>query len=510
LKIETEYLEDHQVKLSVEIDVDPLERAKRRAARKIAKRIKIPGFRPGKAPYGVILRHVGEGAIMEDALDILISDIYPKIIEEADIEPHGPGTLEEVVSLDPPKFDFLVPLRAEVTLGDYRSIRIPFECPEVTEEDVNDALNNLLERRAVVEPVERPAEPGDLVFAQVGGRRVQEEEGEDNEVFPSRFSTIVIPADDETRDDEWPYPGFSREMIGVSKDDEKEVTYTYPDDYKDEDLSGVEVLFHAKVTNIQSRKLPELNDDFARELGEFESVDELIANLRDALKEQTQEEYDNEYDEEVVQTLVEESEIKYPPQMIDQELDDMLSGLENRLSQQGLTKELYLQMRGIDEDALLEELKPIAVSRIKRAMVLYEVAEVENIEVDQEEFQEQSGRTMAAISESLSKQEAKRFEKSGYVSSLLTSIMVDMVTKMTIEYLRSVSKGEVEVEDTEDEETKSMEDESPKEDKSEEEEKSPDDHVEPEGSVDNESDKIIVSDDSIVDPSKDDNEESLS
>ena len=133
MKIQKELLEDHQIELNVEIDADPYEKAKHQAARKIAKKVKIPGFRPGKAPYNVILRHVGEGAIVEDAVDILIEDIYPKILDEAEIQPYGPGSLQNIESLDPPTFKFLVPLAPEVELGDYKVLEIPYEMPEVDE-----------------------------------------------------------------------------------------------------------------------------------------------------------------------------------------------------------------------------------------------------------------------------------------------------------------------------------------------------------------------------------------
>ena len=140
MKIDTELREDHQVKINVEVETEALEGAKRRAAKQIAKRVKIPGFRPGKAPYNVIQKHVGDGAILEDALDILLDEIYPEIIEEADIKPYGPGSLENVASLDPPTLEFTVPLAPEVDLGDYREIRIDYKLNEVSDDDVEDFM----------------------------------------------------------------------------------------------------------------------------------------------------------------------------------------------------------------------------------------------------------------------------------------------------------------------------------------------------------------------------------
>ena len=171
MKIDKQFQEDHQVKITVEVEPEQMESMKRRSARKIARRVKIPGFRPGKAPYAVIVRQVGEAAIIEDALELLVNDIYPKVIEEADINPYGPGSLENVGSLDPPTLEFVVPLEAEVVLGDYRSLRRPYEPEPVKDEDIQDVLDNIRERQAVIEPVERAAEEGDLVTVRISAKR---------------------------------------------------------------------------------------------------------------------------------------------------------------------------------------------------------------------------------------------------------------------------------------------------------------------------------------------------
>ena len=154
MKIDSMPLEDHEVKLTVEVDPESFESSKRRAARKLSKRAKIPGFRPGKAPYPVIVRHIGESVILEEAVEITIEDIYPKVIEETEIKPYGPGALEGIPEMDPPTFEFIVPLRATVDLGDYHSIRRPYELKKITDEDVEDVINNLREQQAVIEPVD--------------------------------------------------------------------------------------------------------------------------------------------------------------------------------------------------------------------------------------------------------------------------------------------------------------------------------------------------------------------
>ncbi len=187
-----------------------MEEMKRRAANKLSRRVKIPGFRPGKAPYPVILRTVGEAAIVEEALELLVEDIYPKVIKEAKIEPYGPGKLENVASMEPVTLEFVVPLDAKVTLGDYRSMRKPYEPKPVTDQDVDDAIKELQERQALVEPVERPAQEGDVVTVRLSGERKDDEE---NKVLLSERSVpVIIRSADK---DEWLFDGFSKNFIGL-------------------------------------------------------------------------------------------------------------------------------------------------------------------------------------------------------------------------------------------------------------------------------------------------------
>jgi trigger factor len=163
LKLETEFLEDHQAKLKVEIEDERLESMKRRAASKLAKKVKIPGFRPGKAPYPVVQRSVGEAAILEEAIELLVDEVYPEAIKQAEINPYGPGRLENLNQMEPLTLEFVVPLDAEVKLGDYKAMRKPYEPEPVTEEQLSEALESLRSRQAVQEPVDRPVIEGDVV-----------------------------------------------------------------------------------------------------------------------------------------------------------------------------------------------------------------------------------------------------------------------------------------------------------------------------------------------------------
>jgi trigger factor len=442
LKIETEHLEDHQVKLTVELETAPLEKAKHQAARQIAKKVKIPGFRPGKAPYGVIVRTVGESAVVEDAIELLVNDIYPKVLEEAEIEAYGPGSLENVGSLEPPTLIFTVPLEPEVELGDYKALDISYEPPAVGDEQIDAKLKELQEQHVIRETVERPAEVGDMVFMQLSAHKTRAEEDEDATIYDGRFSSSVIHDPDHQPEQEWPYPGFSQELIGITAKAEKNITYTYPEDHGDENLQGVEVEFHVVVTNIQSRSYPELDDEFAKTASDFDTLEELKEDIRKDFEAEASQNYVDEYDTLVLDKLIEDSTIKYPPQMVEREKSELINNIDYQLSRQGISKELYLQIRRQSEEEFNAELSPVAEDRVKRGLVLMQVAKMEEIKVDPEILTAQAERTFNAVTRGMTPKDVQDLQKRGYTSALVYNINADLLTQKTMEYLRAIAKGE--------------------------------------------------------------------
>jgi trigger factor len=444
LKIETQPLEDHQVKLVVEVDPQPFEKAKRRAASRLSRRTKIPGFRPGKAPYQIVQRHVGEEIILEESLDILLKDLYPKIIEEAEIEPHGPGKLENVVSVDPLRLEFVVPLAAEVELGDYRSIRFPYEPEETTDQDVDDVLQDLRHRQAIDEPVERPAQEGDHIYIRLSAERVIAEEGQDPALIADRPQSLLIASEDEDMENEWPFSGFSRELIGMSPGDEKSLTHTFPEDSDFESLKGVTAQFKVTVEEVKSRTLPELNDEFAQSVGDYATLEELRSEIHNSLEQQNKKTYDDDYDDKILNEVVEQSTIKYPPQMLEEEIDEVLHQLEHRLESQNLDLDTYLMTREMDEDDLREEVKPVAEKRLKRSLVLLEISKKEDVDISPDEVQAETERALDILSRTMSEKDLRKLSTEQLVPNLVSNIMVDMRISKTSERLRSIAKGEVE------------------------------------------------------------------
>jgi trigger factor len=443
LKIEQQYLDNHQVKLIVEIEPAPLEEAKQRAARKLSQRTKIPGFRPGKAPYPIVLRTIGEETILEEALDLLVKEIYPKVIEEAKIKPYGPGSLENMPKLDPPTFEFIVPLEAEVTLGDYIKVRFPYKLKSITKKDINRVLDDLRDRQVILEPVDRPAQPGDQVFIILNVRRTQPSDGETANLVNDRRMPVVIAPPKTGNKDEWPFPGFSHRLNGYSKGDEKTFTYTYPEDADFETLRGKEAEFQVKVEEVKSRTLPELTDEFAQSVGEqFDSLATLTEDIRKTLERQSKEEYDSTYNDKIMDELLKDATIKYPPQMLDHETDLFIDQLENRLAQQNLDMETYLKMRKIDADSLRVETKPLAEQRLKRTLVLLEIAKAQDIHVEDSELEAETMRTLDELSHIMTPEKARKTLTNEFVRGMIGNIGADLLIKHTWDYLQSIARGE--------------------------------------------------------------------
>ncbi len=444
MKIDTEFLDNHQVKVQVEIEPAPFEEAKQRAARRIAKKTKIPGFRPGKAPYAVIVRHLGEPTIIEEAMEMLVDELYPKVLEEAKISPYGPGSLENL-SVDPPKLDFIIPLSPTVELGDYRSIRIPYDYPGISDEELAASISELRERQVVLEPVERPAQEGDQVYVQLSGIRLNPKEDQDNTLIKERDASIIIKPD-ESDETEFPFTGFSRNMIDLSKGDEKTINYTYPENDRYTELIGVQAEFRVKVKEIKSRTLPELNDEFAQSVGEFATLEDLKSAVKTTLDEQAKESFHQQYDDKVLSEIVSMSTIKYPPQMLEREIDRNIDNLKNRLSQQRMDIDLYLKTRNLDMTGLREEVKPVAETGLKKSLVLMEITDAEKIKVEPDELRAETSRTMDALQQYLPEREAKKITSDQEsVSNLVGNIMFDMMTKKTLDKIRIIASGKEEL-----------------------------------------------------------------
>ena len=435
MNIEKQYQEDHSVKLIVEVDPETMTTYKRRAATKISSRSKIPGFRPGKAPYDIVLRSVGEAAVTEQAVDLFIDAEYSNILKEADVNPGAAGTLESVDSLEPPKFTFRVPLAPEVDLGDYHAVRLPYEWQAPGEKEVADALENLRQMYATTETVEREIATGDYVLLDV--------ESETTELNRKGFATFVRSED---RDTEWPYNGFAKELVGLKAGESKTIQYTYPEDWDVEELKGKSVEIKVTVKTVRGVTLPDLNDELAKMTGAGETLDALKEMVKKDVETRSREEYDDKYFVELIEKLKEGATIKYHAHTIEHEGEHVLSDLSQRLSQQNMDLEAYFKVRETTREKFIEEeVNPVAKKRLERSLILDEIVRKENIQVDNAALETEYNNTLMGLVQQGMDLTKMRGGKKGQ-KQLSQAIAMEsanrVITRKALDMLKSIAMGE--------------------------------------------------------------------
>jgi trigger factor len=343
-EVQTEILDDRQARLTVTVDPQRVEKEMKDAARRISRQVNIPGFRKGKAPYNIIKQYYGEDVIFEEALDRLGQEVYGEALDESEIEPYAPGVLSDV-ERDPVIMTFTVPLMPVVELNDYRSVRLPYEAEAITEEDVQRALTELRDQQATLDPVDRPIELGSVALLDIVGTLVRDDEGEDEseEEKPSTWLAregVRVKVDE---DSTYPVPGFPEKVIGMEADDERSFDMSFPDeDDIAEALRGKTLHFEVTCREVYEYSAPELDDEFAKDLGDYETLDDLRAEVRKQLEEAARQNAREEYIQKVLEDLVESVvEISYPPIMLEQQIDSMLDDLDESLQERGLNLEEY-------------------------------------------------------------------------------------------------------------------------------------------------------------------------
>ena len=443
MKIEQTYLDDHQLEVTVEAEQDLFEKAKHLAAKEMAKGKKIPGYRPGKAPYQLIVNHFGEGAIVDNAIEHFLDEVYPKVIEEVEYEPYGPGQVKEIKSLEPPTFVFNIPLQPEVTLGNYKEIRLPLKKSDVPDEEVDKILERMQSQQASVEPVEHPAEVGNLVDTSLDCRAIDSDpEDEDSYLLKNQPLPVMVKTKEDDDSKEWPFPGFSRQLLGVSGGDSLELTHEFPDEESvDENYRGKEVLYSVSVDGIRERILPELNDEFVKIVSDLETLDELKGQILEELKAQKEIEEENAYINQILEAILEDADVKFPPQMVENEIEGEVRELEARLKTQGMDLEMYLGIQNLEEEALREQIKPNAEKRIIQGLIIGKISESEEFDINPEEI---TGEFQTILNEYFGDDEKARSEymKSGDSVAMLNRVSSQYITRKTLDFLKAVALGE--------------------------------------------------------------------
>lgn len=435
MKIEKTLEENHEAKLVVEIDPEMMDKYKRRAARKIAERGKIAGFRPGKAPYEMIVRTYGEQPIIEQAVDFLIDAEYSNILKEADVNPGAAGSLESIDSLEPPKFTFRVPLAPEVDLGDIHSLRMPYEWNAPDQAEVDKAVEDLRQMYATTENVEREVQEGDYVLVDV--------KSDTTELNRTGFAAFVRQ---EERDTEWPYNGFAKELIGLKPGDTKTIQHTFPEDWEVEELRGKETEMEVTVKTVRAVTLPELNDDFAKTVGAGETLDELRQAVTRDVEARSKADYDDKYFVDLIEKIKEGATLKYHQHALEHEGEHVLEELGQRLAQQNMDLDAYFKLRNTTREQFIEdEVQPVAKKRFERSLILDEIVRSENIQVDNEALDAEFNQTLSSLAMQgmdLTKIKGGRQGQQRVAQAVAMESANRVLTRRALDMLKSIATGE--------------------------------------------------------------------
>ena len=435
MKFEKTIQEDHQAQVIVDVEPDQLEAAKRRAARKLAERGKIPGFRPGKAPYEVIRRYYSDEAIYEQAVDLLVDEVYPAMLKEAELDPAAAGTLEKIDGKELPKLTFKVPLMPEVELGDYQKVRLPYDFAAPGSEKLEQALEELQQMYGTTETVEREIQEGDYILLDL--------KSEKESLTRTGFATMARKED---REVEFPFVGFARELLGMKAGDAKTISHEFAKGEGDETLEGQKVDLVATIKTVRSMTLPELNDDFAKMVGQYQSLDELKAALTKDLEARARAQYDDEYYAQVVDQIKQGATVKYAPQTLTHEAEHVVDDLRQRLAEQKLDLETYYKMRNTDAAKFFEEeAKPVARKRLERSLILDEISRKEKIGVDNESLDQEFNSTLVDLQMqgvNINKIRGGKQGQKRVAEAVAMESANRLLTRRTLERLKAIATGE--------------------------------------------------------------------
>ncbi|HEX7363819.1 MAG TPA: trigger factor [Dehalococcoidia bacterium] len=373
MKVTTEPVENRQIALNIEMEPVEIDKYLDRAYGRLVKKVAVPGFRKGKAPRDILERHIGKDALFQEALEDLIPRVYKEALDEQKIEPIDQPEFE-LIKTEPLIFKALVPLKPEVKLGDYKKIKVESKPVKVSKKDIDATVEQLREQQAVLLPVDRTVQFGDVVTMDVEGER-------DGETFPIRKDALYEVA----KEARLPLPGFAEKLEGMAKGEERSFVLSYPDDYEMKELAGKEHKFKVAVKEIKEKKLPEVNDEFAKSLGK-DDVASLLEQIESNMKTRAEERARAELEQMAVDKLIELGELAYPPVLVEREIDRLLNE-EARHFAEGVTGlEGYLKTLNKTMEDHRQELKPIASKRVVRSLALGGLAESEKIEVTESDI----------------------------------------------------------------------------------------------------------------------------
>ena len=381
MSVKVEKQENNMAKLTIEVAADKLEAALEKAFQKQKNSISIPGFRKGKVPRQMVEKMYGPEVFYDEACNIIIPDAYEEAMDECEEEivSRPEITVEQIKKGEPFIFSALVALKPEVKLGKYKGVKVDKVDAEVTDEDVEKALKKEQENNARnIEVTDRAVKDGDMTVLDfegfVDGVAFDGGKGENYPLTIGSGSFI---------------PGFEEQLVGAEIGKEVDVNVTFPEDYQEETLAGKPAVFKCTIKEIKEKELPELDDEFASEVSEFDTLEEYKADIRKNLEESKAKEAKDEKESKVIEAIVNDSEMDIPEAMIKTQQEQMIDEFAQRMSMQGLSMEQYYQFTGATYDKLFESVRPQAEERIKARLVLEAIAKAENIEATDDDVEDE-------------------------------------------------------------------------------------------------------------------------
>ncbi len=404
--------EGNKVTLQIKVSAEDFEKAVQKSYLKNRKRFNIPGFRKGKAPRKMIEMQYGEGVFYEDAINIALPVEYDKAIDEHNLEPvdRPDVDIEEIEKGKDLVFTAIVTVKPEVTLGDYKGIEVEKIEYNVTDEDVDTEIEKMREMNSrLVSVDDRPVQNDDNVIIDYKGF-VGEEQFEGG---TAENQTLVIGSGKFI-------PGFEEQLIGANIGDEVEVKVTFPEEYHAENLAGKEAVFQVKVNEIKFKELPELDDEFAKDVSEFETLEELKNDTRTKMEDSAKDKAEKEQREKVLDKAVETVEVEIPEAMVDTEIDSMIRDFDFQLRYQGLDLEKYLQFTGGKIEDLRKQMTDDAYNRVKTSLTLEAIGEKESIEATDEDLEEELQKIAESQKSTIEKiKETFKEENFGYIKNTI-------------------------------------------------------------------------------------------
>lgn len=378
-----EKLENNMVSFEFSVSPEEFEKAVQKSYKKNVKKINLPGFRQGKAPRMIIEKTYGKEVFYEDAINFVLPDAYDRAVEENNIKPVAQPEVDlKSENIDPEKeiiFTVKVVVRPEFELGEYKGVKVEKAEYTTSDQDVDDEIEKIRERNSRLVPVEDRAIQADDITnidfdGYVDGVAFEGGKGENFDLTIGSGQFI---------------PGFEDQLLGKNVDEEVEVKVTFPEEYHSEDLSGKDALFKVKINSIKVKELPEIDDELAMDVSEFDTLDEYKADIKAKLDKANEDKSKNETEQNVVDAVCANTEIDIPTEMIDSQIDTMVRDMDMQMRYQGLELETYLKYTNQTLDGIREQQKPEAEKRVKTTLVLEKVAEVENVEVADEDIEKE-------------------------------------------------------------------------------------------------------------------------